>query len=142
MSNTENLIDLFAEFAVDKDKAEKGAPLEIGGTTFKVAKINTAEALAYRNTRLQELNEKFPAEERKAENKAWTAAVDEVFIRTHAKFTLVGWDKLKFKGQVIEGYSEEVAYELMAMEEFAEVILRFAANRKNYSVMTEEEAKN
>ena len=56
------LLDLFAEFSVDQKKAKEGAPLEIGGTTFYVAKIGSPEYLAERNKLMFEVLEQFKPE--------------------------------------------------------------------------------
>ena len=136
----DNLVDLFAEFAVDKDKAQKGAPLKIGGSTFMVAKANSAEFLAGRIKLFTELNEKYTEEQRKSPE--FNAAVEDGLVRLYAKHVLVGWDKIKYNGKVYDGYDEELAYQLLKHEDFAELILVFSSNRRNYGVMTEEVAKN
>lgn len=136
------LLDLFAEFNVDQKLAQDGAELEIGGTTFKVAKMNNMEYLAERNKQMLAAMDKFPLEERNEENKDWVKASHEAMVKAFAKCILVGWDKLKFKGEIVEGYNFDVAYALMHMDDFADIVLTFAGNRKNYATITEDAAKN
>ena len=136
------LLDLFAEFSVDQKLAQEGAELQVGGTTFKIAKANNPEYLAERNKLMLEAMEQFKPEDRIESNKAWTEATVEAMRKAYAKCVLVGWDKLKFKGKIAEGYDADVAYALMQLDDFADIVLSFASNRKNYSVITEDEAKN
>ena len=136
------LLDLFAEFSVDQKKAKEGAPLEIGGTTFYVAKMGSPEYLAERNKLMFEVLEQFKPEDRTEENEAWVAASVEVMQKAYAKHILVGWDKLKFNGKIYEGYDYDAALALMKLDDFADIILNFASTRKNYSAVTEDQAKN
>ncbi len=140
-SKLESMEDLFDLFALDKKRVTGGAPCKIGGTTFMVAKQANPRFQAALQAGYVKIFETFPTGEREGDK--YDEAINTHHRQCLAKHVIVGWDTLKFQGVVTEGYDEEVALKLADMDDFMELILGFAGDRKNYKPeITKEDEKN
>lgn len=130
--------DMFSMFAVDKKRAVEGTPMKLGGTTFLIARIKTPKYLSARQALLVSAGERF--------GESQSEAREEFFDKEHrkllAKHILVGWDVVKYRGELHTTYSEAVALELLQHDDFYDIVLYFADNMQNYLIVTEEDEKN
>lgn len=144
VSKQENLEDLFDLFAVDEKRVTGGSPMTLAGTVFKVARITSPRYTAARSRLLTDITKRFG--EHDEADEALTEKREKAFKEGHrkilAKHILVGWDKLKFGGEIYDGYNEEVAIKIMSMDDLADKFLTFAGERTNYLLVSKDEAKN
>ena len=129
--------DLFSLFAVDKERAIKGADLKLAGTTFKVARLRSPKYEAARNDLMVKTAEKFgqtDSEERQA-------YFDTEHRKIVAKLILIGWDTLKYR-KALHSYSEEMALEILQHDDFYDRVIFFAGTIDNYLLVDEEDTKN
>lgn len=141
--------DLFDMFAVDKKRATGGAPMKVGNSTFMIARATQPRYVAARSRLLMETQEKFgeDADEDTEEGRKHEDEREAYYQERHqkivAKHLIVGWDKIKFKGEVVEGYRKDIAEALAAMDDFLQAVVLFAHQRSNYAPSVEaEDAKN
>lgn len=133
--------DLFEMFAVDKRLAIEGAPMKLGQTTFQVARATSRKFQNAIQAGYLKLFDKFPEDKR--DTTEYQDAVEHMVRNALADFILLGWDVLKYKGKIYKGYDRKLAYELLGMEDFQEVVSAFSSNRKNFLPdLSTEEAKN
>lgn len=140
--------DLFDMFAVDVHLVEEGAPMVVGSTTFRIARGSRRKFKAAVQKGYFDLFTKYSEDERNPDKNPEKAAqymaeVQELERVCYAKHILVGWDVLKYRGKVYNGYDEKTAYEILGMQEFFERVDAFCSNRANYlPTLDEAEAKN
>lgn len=133
-------MDIFAEFATDKNAEVEGRWVQLGPEThFRIARSGN-EAFRKLFNRLYKQN-KVALESKGA---AADAKSDEVMIQSFSKTILVDWKgPVKFKGEDLGAYSVEKAAKLLGVKDFMAWVRAQAEDFESFKVEQDaEDAKN
>jgi poly-gamma-glutamate capsule biosynthesis protein CapA/YwtB (metallophosphatase superfamily) len=138
---TNNVIDLFAAFATDVAKENKGVETTIpgcGDTKFMVARANNATY----NRLISSLYKRHRAVLDSKGDEA-NAKSDEILAEVYAKAILLGWvGAITFKGKELT-YSEANAKTLLLLKDFRAAVESVASDMNTFkAVQDDEDVKN
>lgn len=135
--DTQEVFDVFANFATDEEAEIKGRWFPIGKhARVKVARVGNDNYNAEFKKQVEdnqlELSDGGPGAEQLA---------GEIMLRVQAKTVLVDWEGLGFQGKQVP-YSVEMAKTMLGVKDFRKKILALADSFENYRVKSEEQQGN
>lgn len=133
------LFDLFDEFATDVSLEENGAWVVYrGATRFLIARANN-EAYGKALTSVLEANSEALGRGDEASDALSKKLMREIMAET----LLLGWENVKYKGQIDVPYSKETAVALLEHNDFRLWVKRQSEMRDRFkATLVEEAAKN
>lgn len=136
-----NVIDLFAQFATDEAKEDKGAPTPLadcGDTVFYVARAGNSEYNRLLSTLYKRNRATLDSKGKVADAKS-----NEILAEVYSKTILVGWDgTVRYQGKDV-AYSQAAAKALLMHKDFRAKVEAVATDAALFkSVTDEEDTKN
>lgn len=124
-------MDLERSFGYDEELANEGVWFDAGPEArLKVASVKNEQFLNYVREHTTSSQENIVTD---------SSTEEDIGFKAIAKFLLLDWENVKVAGEEVE-YSEEKALELMKeYPEFADTVLGFARDNRNFQRQEEEE---